>query len=86
MTVEMNRQDGVAVVTVGCLEKLNALTSDTAAELLRIATELANDAEVRAVVPTGAGSKAFVGGADVAELSRLSPRRRACSRRSAIPS
>lgn len=68
------RQDegGVAVVTVNRPEKLNALDEATIGELHACFAALAAAPEVRAVVLTGAGEKAFVAGADVAELSRLS--------------
>lgn len=68
------RQDegGVAVVTVNRPEKLNALDEATIGELHACFAALSAAPEVRAVVLTGAGEKAFVAGADVAELSRLS--------------
>lgn len=73
MSVEVSRQEAVAVVTVSRPEALNALNAETNAELLRVATELAGDAQVRAVVLTGAGEKSFVAGADIAAMSALTP-------------
>lgn len=64
-------QDGVAVVTVDRQAALNALNQDVLAELA-LAFEIAQtDVEVRALVLTGAG-RAFVAGADISELQRLS--------------
>ncbi len=40
---------------------------------MRVATELADDAQVRVVVLTGAGEKSFVAGADIAAMSTLTP-------------
>ena len=72
MAVEVSRDaDGVALVTVSRPEALNALNTETNRELLRVATMLAEDPDVRAVVLTGAGDKAFVAGADIAEMSGM---------------
>lgn len=61
---------GVATVTLNRPEKLNAMSSALMAEFLAAFEGLAADPSVRAVVLTGAG-KAFIGGADVAELGGL---------------
>jgi enoyl-CoA hydratase len=73
MAVEVKRDGAVAVVTVARPEVRNALNRATNEELLRVARELARDAAVRAVVLTGAGDKAFVAGADIAEFRGLTP-------------
>ena len=64
-------QDGVAVITIDRQEALNALDQDVLAELALAFDVAETDAEVRALVVTGAG-RAFVAGADIAELQRLS--------------
>ena len=71
LTIETN--DGVAVVTVNRPEKLNALNGRTIDELDLVFAALATDAGVRGVILTGAGEKAFVAGADIAELSAAGP-------------
>jgi enoyl-CoA hydratase len=71
MAVEVTRQGAVAVVTVDRPEALNALDSATNRLLLAAVTELSADDSVRAVVVTGAGDKAFVAGADIAEMQGL---------------
>ncbi len=73
MAVEVKRDGAVAVVTVARPEVLNALNRATNEELLRVARELTHDSAVRAVVLTGAGEKAFVAGADIAEFRTLTP-------------
>lgn len=65
--------EGVATVTVNRPDKLNALNAATVEELTACFTALARDPEVRSVLLTGAGEKAFVAGADIAELAQLSP-------------
>lgn len=54
-------------------EKLNALNRDTLRELQTAFEQVARDEGIRVVVLTGAGSKAFVAGADIAEMNGLSP-------------
>lgn len=54
-------------------EKLNALDRLTIAELDRAFAQAAEEPEVRVLVLTGAGEKAFVAGADIEELSQLTP-------------
>ena len=65
--------DGVRVITVDRPDKLNALDLQTL-EALDAAFAAAADADqVRAVVLTGAGPKAFVAGADIAQMNALTP-------------
>jgi len=64
----------VAWITVARPEKLNSLDSDMIARLSAAAGGLLDDPEPRAVVLTGAGERAFIGGADVAEMAELTPR------------
>ncbi|MDT8408678.1 MAG: enoyl-CoA hydratase-related protein [Wenzhouxiangellaceae bacterium] len=63
----------VTLVTVNRPEKLNALNGDTIAQLQQAIDFLAERHETRAVVLTGAGSKAFVAGADISEIREQSP-------------
>ncbi|MBK8165834.1 MAG: enoyl-CoA hydratase/isomerase family protein [bacterium] len=63
--------DGVATVTINRPDKLNALDAATIGELEACLGLLAADPGVRVVVLTGAGPKAFVAGADIAELATL---------------
>lgn len=65
--------DRVARVTVTRPKVLNALNAATITELLDAFGELDADDAVGAVVLTGAGDRAFVAGADIAELARLQP-------------
>jgi enoyl-CoA hydratase len=66
-------RDGVARVTVNRPDKLNALDDRTMEELGAVFTALAVDPGARGVILTGAGEKAFVAGADIAELATQSP-------------
>lgn len=70
--VKVERSGQVAVVRIDRLEALNALNSALLQEIAQTFSSIAQDAEVRAVVLTGEG-KAFVAGADIAEMKDLSP-------------
>lgn len=61
--------DGIARVTVNRPDKLNALNAIVIAELGDAVTRIETDSAVRGAILTGAGTKAFVAGADIAELT-----------------
>jgi enoyl-CoA hydratase len=63
------RRGSASVLTFNRADKLNAISSAVLRELDRRLGEAERDAGVRAVVLTGAGSKAFVAGADIAEYA-----------------
>ncbi len=65
-------QDAVLRITVNRPEKLNALNAATLEALSAAFEAAAGNPDVRVVVLTGAGPKAFVAGADIAEMSGLS--------------
>src|SRR5215470_20066266 len=69
----------VAVVTINNPGKRNALSSEIRAALPGLLEALQADGDVRAVVLTGAGDKAFASGADISEFAdrRTSPAARA---------
>jgi enoyl-CoA hydratase len=64
---------GVATVTLGRPERLNALDPDMLRELARAVREIRRDAGVRAVVVTGAGERAFSAGADIKAMAAMGP-------------
>ena len=66
-------ESGIALLTVNRPEKLNALSGAVIDELADAIGRVASQPEIRAVLVTGAGEKAFVAGADIAELAALSP-------------
>jgi enoyl-CoA hydratase len=65
--------EGIARLTINRPDKLNALNGTVIAELGDAVTRIESDAGVRGVILTGAGSKAFVAGADIAEVGGQTP-------------
>jgi enoyl-CoA hydratase len=65
--------EGIALLTVSRPDKLNALNAETVLELEHAFARVADESAVRALMITGEGEKAFVAGADIAELARLTP-------------
>jgi enoyl-CoA hydratase len=70
-TIRVERDGAVATVTVNRPSVLNALNRQAIAELDRAFAALGADGEVAAAILTGAGEKAFVAGADIAEIQAL---------------
>src|SRR5205807_277510 len=68
-TILLERRGRVAIITINRPEKRNALNIQTRAEGAAILDELRSDDSVRVVVFTGAGDKAFIAGADIAEFA-----------------
>ena len=65
--------DGVRTLRINRPDKLNALNAATLDALDAAFADAATDDAVRVVVLTGAGPKAFVAGADIAEMNTLTP-------------
>jgi enoyl-CoA hydratase len=72
-TLLFELSDGIARITINRPDKLNALNATVIAELGDAVTRIETDAAVRGVILTGAGSKAFVAGADISELAGQAP-------------
>jgi enoyl-CoA hydratase len=68
-----NPEEGIRVVTVDRPEKLNTLNAQVLEELGREIAAAGTDPALRCLVITGAGEKAFIAGADIGELARLTP-------------
>ncbi|OFX20496.1 MAG: enoyl-CoA hydratase [Anaeromyxobacter sp. RBG_16_69_14] len=66
-------EDGVGVATFNRPKALNALDTRTIGELSQLLDAVLADRAVRALILTGAGDKAFVAGADIAQMAGLSP-------------
>lgn len=67
------KQDGIGTVTFHRPKELNALSRRSLEELEAVLEEARHDEEVRVLILTGSGEKAFVAGADINELARQMP-------------
>lgn len=65
-------KNGVLVITINRPDKLNALNKATIEDLHEALVEAENQKDIRSVIITGAGNKAFVAGADIAEFANFS--------------
>ncbi|MEP6712410.1 MAG: enoyl-CoA hydratase-related protein [Ferruginibacter sp.] len=70
-TLLLNTQNNICTITINRPEKLNALNKNVFTDLDNALDEIANDAEIKSVIITGAGPKAFVAGADISEFASL---------------
>ena len=67
-----SRKGGVALLTIDRPEKLNAMSTTTISELSRAVMEADADGEIRVIVLTGSGGKAFSAGFDIINVEKLS--------------
>lgn len=67
-TLMYEKKENIGLLTINRPEKMNAISQELTAELSLFLDEIENDDELRVIVITGAGDKAFVAGADINEL------------------
>jgi len=68
----LSQENKIATITVNRPEKLNALNKATIQELHDVIVKLEQDSNIRAIILTGSGEKAFVAGADISEFANFS--------------
>ena len=68
----LSLQEGILTITINRADKMNALNIDTVREIKAAMQQVYDDATIKGVIITGAGAKAFVAGADIAEIAELS--------------
>lgn len=73
-TIKVSIDGAIATLTINREAALNALSSTVISEMTAAVGELELSGEVRVVIVTGAGDKAFVAGADISEMVEMSPR------------
>lgn len=71
MSVKVQIENRIALITIDREPQLNALNIETLQQLERELTALKADQGIKVLVVTGAGSKAFVAGADIAEMKDM---------------
>lgn len=67
----VDQEGAIAILTIAREKQLNALNKVTISELNNALTVLESDQDVRVIIITGAGSKAFVAGADIKEFAHF---------------
>lgn len=71
--VRLEEEEGLAIVYIDRPEALNALNAEILTELRDVLRDVAYRDDLRAVVLTGAGDRAFVAGADIKEMMPMEP-------------
>ncbi len=71
--VTTSTSDGICTVKINRPEKLNAMNIDVAKELVTTFETLGKDENVKVIILTGEGEKAFSAGADIEYMSKISP-------------
>jgi enoyl-CoA hydratase len=66
-------EESIATITFNRPKALNAMNNETMSELLDAATVCKNDKNIKVLILTGAGEKAFVAGADIAQMQDMRP-------------
>jgi enoyl-CoA hydratase len=69
-TLLLSMEERVATITVSRPEKRNALSATVRREILDVLDELRDSTDVRVIIFTGAGDRAFIAGADIAEFAQ----------------
>ncbi|MCK4645912.1 MAG: enoyl-CoA hydratase/isomerase family protein [Candidatus Aminicenantes bacterium] len=67
-TLIYEKKENIGLLTINRPEKLNAISNELISELKKLLDEIEKDEDLRALILTGAGDKAFVAGADIKEL------------------
>ena len=68
---ELEAETGILTITINRPDKLNALNAATIEDIRTAIQRAQDDPQVRGIILTGSGQKAFVAGADIAELTQL---------------
>jgi enoyl-CoA hydratase len=71
--VRVETAEGIRTITVHRPEKLNALNVEVLEGLDRAVSEAEEDSSLRCLIVTGSGDRAFIAGADIGELAKLTP-------------
>ena len=69
--VLLEKKEHIAVATINRPKALNALNSEVLSDLDELVDIVTADQDIYALIITGSGEKAFVAGADIAEMSTL---------------
>ena len=71
-TLLTSLENGIFTITINRPDKMNALNQEVMNDINNVMDEVYKNAEIKSVIITGAGDKAFIAGADISEFSGLS--------------
>ncbi len=71
--IKLDKEDAIAIITINRPEKMNAMNIDVIKELGEAVDQAEKDDDVKCLIITGAGEKAFCAGADIEYMSKISP-------------
>lgn len=71
--IKLELNEGVSLIAIDRPKSLNALNLETLKEIDQALEEVKENEEVKVVIITGAGEKAFVAGADISEMKDMNP-------------
>ncbi|MGI6226212.1 MAG: short-chain-enoyl-CoA hydratase [Peptococcales bacterium] len=71
--INLKVENDIAEITINRPKALNALNSQTLQELASVVEEVSQNQDVKVVIITGSGEKAFVAGADISEMCEKKP-------------
>jgi len=68
-----SKSEGICTVKINRPDKLNAMNMDVAKELVKTFEDIGRDENVKVIILTGEGDKAFSAGADIEYMSKITP-------------
>jgi len=71
--IKIEKKEDIAIVKINRPDVLNALNKETMAEIIKAVEELDNDKNTKVAILTGEGDKAFIAGADIKQMSNMTP-------------
>lgn len=71
--LDITFNNNIVVVRINRVEKLNALNSEVVNNLKAFFVDIEENKDIKVVILTGSGNKAFIAGADILEMSNLNP-------------
>jgi len=69
--INISEEQGIGTIWINRPDKLNALNTQTVEDLHSAFLDFRNNPDVKSILLTGSGDKAFIAGADIGELTRL---------------
>ena len=71
--IKIEKKEDIAIVKINRPEVLNALNKETIIEMIKAVEELDKDKKLKVAILTGEGDKAFIAGADIKQMSNMTP-------------